>query len=241
LLNYQGKNGIIMTGKTKLLIIDDDLKICNLLKNYLSQFNFDVSTTTSPTDGLNIIKQNNFDLIIIDVMMPEMDGFDLCKNIRKGSSVPIIMLTARGEVTDRIIGLELGADDYLPKPFEPRELVARISTILRRTTTANTSKKVQVGNLTVDYQSHSAKLNNVELDLTTAEFEILALFIKKSGKVLNREIILDNLKGISWESYNRSIDVLISRLRQKLQDNPKDPKFIKTIWGAGYKFIGEQE
>lgn len=230
-----------MTGKTKLLIIDDDLKICNLLKNYLSQFNFDVSTTTSPTDGLDIINHNTFDLIIIDVMMPEMDGFDLCKNIRKGSSVPIIMLTARGEVTDRIIGLELGADDYLPKPFEPRELVARISTILRRTTTANTNPKVQVGNLTVDYQSHSAKLNNVELDLTTAEFEILTLFIKKAGKVLNREIILDNLKGISWESYNRSIDVLISRLRQKLQDNPKDPKFIKTIWGAGYKFIGEQE
>ena len=230
-----------MPDKPNIYVVDDDPKLCNLLKDYLTKFNFNVSATTSPNEALELITKNNPDLVILDVMMPEMDGFDLCKEIRKDSSVPIIMLTARGEVTDRIVGLELGADDYLPKPFEPRELVARIQTILRRSSVLVNSEKIRFRNLSVDFQKHTTTLNGIELELTTAEFEILSLFIKKPGVVLNRDIILESLKGLSWDIFNRSVDVLISRLRQKLQDDPKNPKFIKTVWGSGYKFIGDQE
>ena len=230
-----------MPDKPNIFVVDDDLKLCNLLKDYLSKFDFNVTSTTSPNEALDLINKKTPDLVILDVMMPEMNGFDLCKEIRKVSSVPIIMLTARGEVTDRIVGLELGADDYLPKPFEPRELVARIQTILRRSSTLINNEKIQFGELSVDFQKQTTILNGVELELTTAEFEILSLFIKKPGKVLNRDIILESLKGISWEIFNRSVDVLISRLRQKLQDDPKNPKFIKTVWGSGYKFIGDQK
>jgi DNA-binding response OmpR family regulator len=230
-----------MPDKPNIYVVDDDPKLCNLLKDYLTKFNFNVSTSTSPNEALELIIKNNPDIVILDVMMPEMDGFDLCKEIRKESSVPIIMLTARGEVTDRIVGLELGADDYLPKPFEPRELVARIQTILRRSSVLVNSQKIRFKNLSVDFLKHTTTLNGVELELTTAEFEILSLFIKKPGVVLNRDIILESLKGLSWDIFNRSVDVLISRLRQKLQDDPKNPKFIKTVRGSGYKFIGDQE
>lgn len=229
-----------MATNKKILVIDDDKKLCNLLDDYLSKFEYKVITSTDPENGLNLVKKESPDLVILDVMMPGKDGFEVCKEIRKESSIPIIMLTARGEVTDRIVGLELGADDYLPKPFEPRELVARIQTILRRSSTPTTKEKVEYGELVVDFQRQTAELAGIDLDLTTAEFEILGLFIKKAGKVLNRDNILESLKGIEWDVFNRSIDVLISRLRQKLQDDPKNPKYIKTIWGSGYKFIGDE-
>ncbi|MBU1099308.1 MAG: response regulator transcription factor [Bacteroidetes bacterium] len=229
-----------MASNKKILVIDDDKKLCGLLQDYLSKFDYKVITSTNPENGLDLVAKESPDLVILDVMMPGKDGFEVCKEIRKESSVPVIMLTARGEVTDRIVGLELGADDYLPKPFEPRELVARIQTILRRSTAPVTKEKVEFGELVVDFQRQTAELNGVDLDLTTAEFEILSLFIKKSGKVLNRDNILENLKGIEWDVFNRSIDVLISRLRQKLKDDPKNPRFIKTIWGSGYKFIGDE-
>ena len=197
-----------MAAKSKILVIDDDKKLCNLLKEYLVKFDLKVESTTIPEEALKLISSYSPDLVILDVMMPEMDGFEVCKEIRKESSVPIIMLTARGDVTDRIVGLELGADDYLPKPFEPRELVARIQTILRRSSAPVKQEKVEYGNLMIDFSKQSAALEGMDLDLTTAEFEILSLFIKKAGKVLNREVILDSLKGIEWEVFNRSIDVL---------------------------------
>lgn len=226
--------------KKKILVIDDDQKLNQLLINYLKKFDFQVDTHTHPQKGLQALKREVPDLIILDIMLPDMDGFEVCKKIRQEYSVPIIMLTARGEVTDRVVGLELGADDYLPKPFEPRELVARIQTILRRSTKDNRSAIKRLGKITIDFSRHHVQLQGKTVDLTTAEFEILKLFTKRPGIVLSRNQILDHLWDIEWDVYNRSVDVLISRLRQKLGDDPKNPKFIKTIWGSGYMFIGEE-
>ena len=227
--------------KKKILVIDDDAKLNRLLVEYLGNFGYTVLTETHPEDGLKLLKLEAPDLVILDIMLPDMDGFEVCRKIRKDSSIPVIMLTARGEVTDRIVGLELGADDYLPKPFEPRELVARIQTVLRRGREENKSEVKRFGPLTVDFNKHTVNLNEKPVELTTAEFEILSLFIRKSAKVLNRDQILDHIRGIEWDAFNRSVDVLISRLRQKLEENPKQPRFIKTIWGTGYMFIGEEQ
>jgi DNA-binding response OmpR family regulator len=174
-------------------------------------------------------------------MLPGRDGFSLCREIRQESSVPIIMLTARGELADRVAGLELGADDYLPKPFEPRELVARMQSLLRRAGIAQTndirSEHLQADALLVDLRGRRAWLHGSELELTTSEFEILALFLSRPGVVLTRDEIMDKIRGIDWEAFNRSIDVAVSRLRQKLQDDPKRPQYIKTVWGSGYLFL----
>lgn len=223
-----------------ILIIDDDKKLNNLLSDYFSKFGFKVTTVTHPEEGLKILKRELPDIIILDIMLPRMDGFEVCKEIRKEYSVPIIMLTARGEVTDRIVGLELGADDYLPKPFEPRELVARIQSVLRRSSEDFKSGTIKFGKLIVDIEKHSVLLDGKNVDLTTMEFEILSLFLRNPGKVFTRDHLMDRIRGIEWEAFDRSIDVLISRLRQKLNEHPKKPSFIKTIWGTGYKFIGEE-
>jgi two-component system phosphate regulon response regulator OmpR len=226
--------------KNSILVIDDDQKLNALLAEYLTKFGFKVTAAGRADDGLRILKRERPDLVILDVMLPGMDGFEVCKEIRKQYAIPIIMLTARGEVTDRIVGLELGADDYLPKPFEPRELVARIQAVLRRGQKDAQTEIKKMGPLTVDFQKHAAVLDGEPVGLTTAEFAILALFIERAGRVRDRDYILDHVRGIEWEVYNRSVDVLISRLRQKLRDDSKHPRFIKTVWGAGYMFIGEQ-
>ena len=223
-----------------ILIIDDDRKLNNLLSDYLLKFGFKVTAVTRPDDGLKILKRELPDIIILDIMLPDMDGFEVCREIRKEYSVPIIMLTARGEVTDRVVGLELGADDYLPKPFEPRELVARIQSVLRRSSKDFKSDIIKFGKLVVDIEKHAVLLDGKNVDLTTMEFEILSLFMRNPGKVFTRNQIMDRIRGIEWEAFDRSVDVLISRLRQKLNDDPKKPSFIKTIWGTGYKFIGEE-
>jgi len=224
----------------KILVIDDDQKLNELLKEYLAKFGFEVETVDHPHKGLAKLKHQQPDLIILDVMLPDMEGFEVCKEIRKNYSTPIIMLTARGEVTDRIVGLELGADDYLPKPFEPRELVARIQTVLRRGESKAMPETKRIDKLTVDFRKHSATLDNKPIELTTAEFEILSLFINNPWKLLNRDNLLDQLRGIEWDVFSRSVDVLVSRLRQKLNDDPKNPSYIKTVWGSGYMFIGEE-
>lgn len=226
--------------KKKILVIDDDQKLNQLLINYLKKFDFQVETYTHPQKGLQALKREIPDLIILDIMLPDMDGFEVCKRIRQVYSVPIIMLTARGEVTDRVVGLELGADDYLPKPFEPRELVARIQTILRRSSKDTNGAIKRIGEITIDFNKHHVQLKGKSVDLTTAEYEILKLFINRPGIVLSRNQILDHLWDIEWDVYNRSVDVLISRLRQKMGDDPRNPQFIKTVWGSGYMFIGEE-
>ncbi|MBI1823210.1 MAG: response regulator transcription factor [Nitrospirae bacterium] len=224
--------------KTSILIIDDDQKLNKLVVELLHDFGFETETAIHPEDGLKKLREKSPDLIILDVMLPGMNGFEVCKKIRQTSPVPIIMLTARGEVTDKIVGLELGADDYLPKPFEPRELIARIHTILRRTNGNVQTKIRQFGRLKVDFAKREAKLEDEVLELTTVEFATLVFLIKNKGKVLNRDEILEELRGIECEAFNRSVDITISRLRHKLRDDPKKPTFIKTVFGTGYLFIG---
>ncbi|MGH9383600.1 MAG: winged helix-turn-helix domain-containing protein [Vicinamibacterales bacterium] len=187
---------------------------------------------------MQTLKLDPPDIVILDVMLPDMDGFAVCRKVRESSGVPIIMLTARGDVADRIVGLELGADDYIPKPFEPREVLARMQAVLRRGTTVGPEDRVRVGALEVNWTTSSARLNGQLLSLTPAEFELLGLFVRNRGRVLSRDRIMDQTRGIDWEAYDRSIDVLVSRIRQKLGDDPKRPAFIRTMRGIGYRFIG---
>lgn len=221
----------------RVLIIDDDEGLTALLTEYLGRFGFSVRTANDPAAGLRALKADPPDLVILDIMLPEMDGLTLCRKIRETSRVPIIMLTARGDVADRIVGLELGADDYLSKPFEPRELVARIQAVLRRGSTEG-EETVRVGALDVNWTTRSAELDSRPLALTTAEFELLGFLVRHRGRVVTRERIMEGTRGIDWEAYDRSIDVLISRLRQKLGDDPKRSVFIRTVRGIGYSFIG---
>lgn len=224
-----------------VLIIDDDEKLNQLLTRFLGEFGLTVSSEVLPSRGFKFIENHSPDIIILDVMLPEMDGFEVCRTIRKTSSIPIIMLTARGELTDKVVGLELGADDYLPKPFEPRELVARIHSVLRRAESKPVEQKFVFGDLSVDPIKHCATLNDKLLDLTTNEFAALKLLVSHPGVVLDRDQILQTLRGIDCDAFNRSVDITMSRLRQKLGDNPKSPTFIKTIWGTGYMFIQQEE
>ncbi len=180
------------------------------------------------------------DLIILDVMLPGMTGFEVCKRIRESSAVPIIMLTARGDVMDKVVGLELGADDYLPKPFEPRELVARMQAVLRRTQHTGTGRRRCFGRLIIDFHRRQVWLDDQEVDLTTSEFAALDLLVRHAGKVLDRDEIIQALRGIDSEHFNRVVDITMSRLRQKLGDDPKRPQFIKTIWGTGYTFVARE-
>ena len=224
-----------------ILIIDDDQKLNALLVDYLKGFGFRPTAVTDPEAGLRAVRTERPDLVILDVMLPGLDGFEVCRILRRESSVPIVMLTARGEVMDRIVGLELGADDYIPKPFEPRELVARIQSVLRRHAGGGPPETARYGRLAVDFNRRSVLLDGAPVELTTTEFQVLALLVRNPGKVLSREIILEELRGIEWESYNRAVDVVVSRLRHKLGDDPKQPELFKTVWGAGYVFIGEAE
>jgi len=221
-----------------VLIIDDDERLGALLTEYLGRFGFTVRTAAHPDAGLRILKSEPPDIVILDVMLPDMDGFAVCRRIRETSRVPIVMLTARGDVMDRIVGLELGADDYLPKPFEPRELVARIQAVLRRGKTSEEDEVLRVGALELNWTARAARIDGKDLVLTMAEFELLGLLVRNRGRVLTRDRIMDAIKGLDWESYDRSIDVLVSRLRQKLGDDAKRPAFIRTVRGTGYSFIG---
>jgi DNA-binding response OmpR family regulator len=224
--------------RTRVLVIDDDDRLNALLSRYMDRFGFSVHSATDPKAGLRMLKNEPPDILILDVMLPEMDGFAVCRKVRETSRVPIIMLTARGEVMDRVLGLELGADDYLAKPFEPRELVARMQAVLRRGMPSDNNEHLRIGALDVDWSTRSVRLGGRDLGVTTAEFELLGLLVRNRGRVLSRERILDGTRGIDWEAFDRSIDVLISRLRQKLGDDPKHPSFIRTVRGAGYIFIG---
>jgi DNA-binding response OmpR family regulator len=224
-----------------ILIIDDDAKLNRLLTEFLGDFGFKVITATRPDEGLRKLRQESPDLIILDVMLPEMSGFEVCKTIRQSHAVPIIMLTARGMVTDKIVGLELGADDYLPKPFEPRELVARIQSVLRRTHGMDGTPVRKFGRLEIDSARRIAKLDGGIVDLTTNEFAALAFLARNKGKVLNRDQILGELRGMESEAFNRTVDITMSRLRHKLRDDPKSPSFIKTVWGTGYVFVGDED
>jgi OmpR family response regulator RpaB len=214
-----------------VLIIDDDEKLAQLVSEYCARYNIEVTEANLPSTGLAKLKEHEFDAVILDVMLPEMDGFEVCKAIRAFSEIPIIMLTARGDVMDRIVGLELGADDYLPKPFEPRELVARINSIAKRKSTDTTDLRFE--GLHINQQQRTVMVNDKAVDLTTMEYQLLLLLASVPGKDFNRDDILNQLKGTETELFSRSVDILISRLRNKLK--PVTP--IKTVYGSGYAFV----
>jgi len=225
----------------KILLIDDDEKLGGLLSSYFERFDLELISATLPSVGLEKLRSDEPDLVILDVMLPEQDGFEVCRTIRKSSDVPIIMLTARGEVTDRIVGLEIGADDYLPKPFEPRELVARIQNVMRRSAgRGQDGDELRYKDLTVNVERRTVDLEGQPLELTTMEFQLLALLAANPGRTYSRDEILNGLRGIDAQIFSRSVDILVSRLRQKLNDTAKQPRFIKTVWGTGYTFVGEE-
>jgi OmpR family response regulator RpaB len=215
-------------------MIDDDQALASPLRDYFQRYGLELEAAHLPSEGLERIKRSPPDLVILDIMLPEMDGFEVCRRIRRESELPILMLTARGEVMDRVVGLEIGADDYLAKPFEPRELVARIQNILKRSNSRPAStRKLQLGELEIDLERQTVTLAEEACDLTTMEFRLLALLAENPGKVFSRDEILAGIKGVEADLYTRSVDILISRLRQKLQ--PLD--IIKTVWGSGYRLI----
>jgi two-component system, OmpR family, phosphate regulon response regulator OmpR len=221
-----------------ILVIDDDRELNSLLHDYLSNNGFLVHTVDHPEAGLAYIEKKMPDAVILDVMLPDMDGFSVCREIRKHSAVPVLMLTAKGDVHDRIVGLEIGADDYLPKPFEPRELLARLRSVLRRTgKIATGGERERYGVLTIDTAARTVTIDGEDAGLTTNEYELLLYLIRNRGRVLDRTMLVDAMRGIDWESNNRSIDMYISRIRQKLSDDPRNPSFIRTVTGTGYVFI----
>ncbi|MCB0726565.1 MAG: response regulator transcription factor [Ignavibacteria bacterium] len=223
-----------------IIVIDDDNKLTDLLKDYLKKYNYKVVSYDNPVDALAHLKNNEYDLMILDFMLPDMDGFETLKELRKTNEIPVIMLTARGETTDKIVGLELGADDYLSKPFEPRELVARIQSVFRRTDgKLNTDARIYFKDLVVNESNRTVKLNNKEVELTSTEFDLLLLFSKNNGKVMSRDSVMQKMKGTSWQYYDRSIDVMVSRLRNKLKC--KNCQFIKTVQSIGYIFYAEPD
>jgi two-component system, OmpR family, response regulator len=214
----------------KILLIDDDAQLGPPLAEYFRRFEFDLQLAGRPSEGLAKLRSTRFDAAILDVMLPEMDGFALCRLIRKSSDIPIIMLTARGEVTDRVVGLELGADDYLPKPFEPRELVARLQTVLRRQRVAVGNPRLQFDGLDIDLDTQKVTRQGEVVSLTGTEFALLALLAREPGKVCARDDILNHLRGHDAELFSRAVDILVSRLRKKLE--PLD--CIRTVRNAGY-------
>ena len=218
----------------RILLIDDDAQLGPPLAAYFARFNFKLDCALKPSDGLARLQRERYDAAILDVMLPEMDGFALCRAIRKDSDLPIIMLTARGEVMDRVVGLELGADDYVPKPFEPRELVARLQTVLRRrvvsASTSSGSEALVFDGLRVDVPTRTVTRQGAVISLTSTEFDLLHLLALEPGKVFSRDDILNHLRGREVDMLTRAVDIVISRLRKKLE--PLD--CIKTLRNAGY-------
>ena len=226
----------------KILLIDDDFRHSELLKNYLSRDGIKLDCISDAEKGLKRFELSDPDLLLLDIMLPGMNGFDVCTEIRKTSNVPIIMLTARGDVSDRISGLELGADDYIGKPFEPRELVARIQSVLRRVDKEVKSSDgiLKFDGLTLDTNKRTAEVDEKPIELTSMEYELLFILAKNTGKKMHRDELLSKLRGINATILTRSIDIMVSRVRNKIGDKAKPARFIQTIWGSGYIFVAKE-
>lgn len=222
----------------RLLMIDDDTALNELLVEYLERFGHTLATATTAARGRHLLRRDDPDLLILDVMLPDADGMELCRAIRSESDIPIVMLTARGDVPDRVLGLEFGADDYMPKPFEPRELVARIETLMRRSRQPPGQRLTAAGGLVLETETRRVALGGAQVELTSAEFELLRILMESRGRVLTRETLLRRLRGTDADVYDRSVDMLVSRLRRKLADDSRSPRFIKTIRCTGYQFVG---
>ena len=221
----------------KVLVIDDEAKIVEICKDYLNAAGFEVITANTGPQGLSSALAERPDLIVLDLMLPGMDGLDVCRELRKSNNIPIIMLTARVEETDKLVGLELGADDYMTKPFSPRELVARARSVLRRAAGGQPNEVLRAGELTLDRSRFTVSRNGAEITLTPTEFEILAALAGQPGRILTRSQLLNAVRGVSFESYERAIDSHIRNLRRKIELDQGDPHTIITVHGVGYKFI----
>ena len=214
----------------RILLIDDDAQLGEPLSAYFSRFDFQLEQALRPSEGIARLRRGGYDAAILDVMLPEQDGFALCRAIRQESDIPIVMLTARGDVMDRVVGLELGADDYLPKPFEPRELVARLQTVLRRRRAVPADGRLRFEGLAIDPVTRTALRQGSPVDLTSTEFDLLLLLAREPGKVFSRDDILNRLRGHEAELFTRAVDIVVSRLRKKLEPLAA----IKTLRNAGY-------
>ncbi len=229
---------VIQQQVIKIAMVEDDEEIAELLLLYLQQFGYSAENFSNPLNGLEALKKNSYSLLILDLSLPKIDGIELLKEIRKFSTIPIIISSARGSVRDKVEGLNLGADDYLPKPYEPIELIARIGAILKRTSSPTKAiNNLSSNNLRFKIDDHRIFKDGEAINLTGAELEVMKLFITNSGKILSRDEILDSVKSMSWNSVDRTVDVIVSRIRHKIGDNPKTPEFIQSIRGVGYQFI----
>ncbi len=221
----------------KILVVDDEKRILSLLDAYLEQQGFRVSTATNGKEALFVARHEKPDLIILDVMMPEMDGYEFMRQHRKERETPIILLTAKVEEDDKVIGLELGADDYVTKPFSPRELTSRVRAVLRRTGQSLPQTEIlRIGGLTLDRDSHLVTLDEEIVDLTPSEFDLLASLMSSPGRTFTRLELLDQIQDTAFVGYARTIDVHIKNLRAKIEDNPRQPRYIETVYGIGYRF-----
>ena len=227
---------------TNVLMIDDDESLSAMLVEYLAPMDFRVTAAATVADGMRYLARDEFDLMILDVMLPDGDGFDVCRTVRADHAIPILMLTARGDEMDRIVGLELGADDYLPKPFNPRELLARLKAIARRGrggVEADTS--LRFGRLLVHPQQRTVSLDGQSRLLTGHQFDLLVVLAQNAGRVMTRDALMNAVRGHQLEAFDRSIDVHISRIRAAIEDDPKAPRRVLTLRGAGYLFVRDQD
>ncbi len=220
----------------KILVVDDDRELVDFLEDYLEKDGYTVTGTHNGKDALEIFRKREFDLVVLDLMLPEMDGYNVCKRMRRDSEIPIVMLTARTSDEEKIKGLDLGADDYLTKPFSPGELLARIRAALRRVEDEDQPQELTFGNLSVNFPKKEVLLDGDPADVTPTEFKILAALLKQPNKVFSRTQLIHAALGYGYESFERTIDVHIKHLRDKIEPDPKNPTYIKTVFGMGYKF-----
>jgi two-component system, OmpR family, phosphate regulon response regulator OmpR len=224
----------------RVLLIEDDARLAAMVSEYLSAAGYRVTLAVSGTSGLERLAREPFDALVLDLSLPDIDGLEVCRRLRARMDVPVLMLTARGDATDRIVGLEIGADDYLPKPFEPRELLARLKAILRRGRTAQRAQLLQFGRLEIDRDARTVRVGGKEKTITSFQFALLVALAENAGRVLSRDALMELMKGEKLEAFDRSIDVHVSRIRAAIEDDPKKPRRIITVRGAGYVFAKEQ-
>jgi len=228
---------------SRILMIEDDGQLAAMVREYLATSGMQVTHRASAGEGIETALNNDYDAIVLDIMLPDFDGFEVCRRIRQQSDIPILMLTARGDAEDRIVGLEIGADDYLPKPFNPRELMARLRAILRRGNTggSTTTALMRFGRLTIDRDAHTVFIDGEERGLTGYQFDLLRILAENAGRVLTRDQLMDHLRGHELEAFDRSIDVHVSRIRAAIEDDPKHPRRILTVRGTGYMLAKKQD
>ncbi len=225
----------------RILLIEDDPRLAELVGEYLGGAGYRVQTAATGEAGVASAARGGFDALVLDLMLPDIDGLEVCRRVRATSSVPILMLTARGDAMDRVVGLEMGADDYLPKPFEPRELLARLRAILRRGSSPVPARTLRFGRLEIDRDARVVRIDGEERPLTAYQFALLLALAEHAGRVMSREALMDLARGEPLEAFDRSIDVHVSRLRAAIEDNPKRPRRVLTVRGAGYVFARAQD